>query len=179
MIKSLITTFILLLPLSSTIYKREIKQNGFKITCFVSNKKIKKTNANKIYFWFKAGEIHSSKGNVGGKVLDNNYIKFNKKNNLIEKGAFKLGLKDGDWTSWYKNGNIKNRVLWEKGVKNGYFFSYLSNGKLDKTGFYKKNNKNKTWINHLKKDTLFYNNGVILKKKEKFIEKLLNKIKRK
>jgi phosphoribosyl-AMP cyclohydrolase len=68
------------------------------------------------YFWFKAEKIYHNYGYAGGKLLDGDYKVFEKKTGkLLIKGAFKRGLKDGEWIFWNSGGQIIREEQWRKG----------------------------------------------------------------
>jgi antitoxin component YwqK of YwqJK toxin-antitoxin module len=89
--------------------------------------------------YYKNGQLHSSlkyadyklefinnglqfvQGKFGDIIGD--YITFYENGQIYEKGQYKNGLKNGQWTIYYDNGNIKQKINYdEKGTpkKNNY-----------------------------------------------------------
>lgn len=126
-----------------------------------------KAKLNKTYFWFRAQEMHSSIGDYAGELIDGQYIKYYRSNQLAEKGTFDKGTKDGQWKSWYKNGNLKTHQHWKKGSLNGKSISLDSLGSVIAIGKYKKGKKTGTWIFPVKKDTIQYKKGKVVQEKIK------------
>ena len=65
-----------------------------------------------IYYWYKAGHIHSSQNGYAGQVLDGPYSVTDPKNNLVEQGFFLKGRKYGLWKSWYTNQKLKSSIYY-------------------------------------------------------------------
>ena len=169
-----------LVSASSDLQKKYIRSGDYDIECYVSINKLKHYAEGRIYYWYKAGDIHQSRSRTGGDVLHNTYTKYYKSKQLAEQGVFDYGLKDGDWRTWYENGNPKTIIQWKKGRKQGTYVKYKENGALEQTGFYKANKKVKTWINHISKDTVFYkgDSSYVAKPKtrlKKFLERTFRK----
>jgi antitoxin component YwqK of YwqJK toxin-antitoxin module len=83
----------------------------------VNNPKIK-NNETLQYYWYYNNGIHTSHGDVGGKVLHGDYIVYYNNGNLKEKGKFNKGLKHGKWIDWYDNGRISEITYWKRGLQN-------------------------------------------------------------
>ena len=96
-----------------------------------------KAKEEKVYYWYKADKIRTTRGGFGGKLLHGEYTAFYIDQNLKEKGQFKKGLKKGAWKAWYPNGELKEVVKWKKGQRNGAFATYRSDNTLYRTGKYK------------------------------------------
>lgn len=139
--------------------RKVISDDNFNYTFHTTNKEISKFNLRKEYYWYKSGKIHSSFGNVAGHILDGNFKKTFKNNEIAEQGNFHKGLKDKAWISWYKNGKIKEIKNWNKGFLSGSYKKFDSNGNFLLLGKYVNNKKNGRWINFSNNDTLFYKNG--------------------
>ncbi|QXP58395.1 toxin-antitoxin system YwqK family antitoxin [Olleya sp. HaHaR_3_96] len=153
--------FIFPLSLSDdNIQKRIIRDGNYNIECFVSFDNTISPKANKTYFWFKSGEIHKTQSDVGGLVLHKSYKKLFKRNQLIEKGDFNMGLKDNFWKKWYLNGSLKEVIQWNKGDKQGRYIAYDSLGNIEVQGNYKNNMKSGVWISK-EKDTILYKKGEV------------------
>ncbi|PIA78148.1 hypothetical protein BFR04_07925 [Gaetbulibacter sp. 4G1] len=161
---------------TTDVQKRTVRENGFDVECYISLKKLKTYDADKIYYWFKSGGIHQSLGNVGGNVLHNLHLKYYRSNQLAEKGNFSYGLKTGAWKTWYKNGQLKVNQEWVYGYKNGDFKTYDSLGNLIIKGKYKNNLKDGYWIDFIKKDTTYHKNNFEFKERPKtLVERILRK----
>ena len=147
--------------------KRIINTHDFDYEFYVSSEKVKNPKLGKTYFWYRSGEIHQSSADIGGSALVDEFTKQYKSKQLAEKGSFNDGLKDGTWKSWYENGTLSHIEHWKSGRKHGDFISYNKNGEKIAEGTYRNHQKHGTWIQHVSKDTLRYNKGVIVPKKEK------------
>ncbi len=179
----LIIISVLFFSVVSDVQKKIIRNKDFDIECYVSLKKVKSYDSDKMYYWFKSGEIHHSLSSSEGLVLHADYVKYYKSNQLAEKGTFNYGLKDDVWRSWYINGNVKTSVKWKEGQMHGHFISYDSLSNTLESGTYKNDIKTGQWINHSTKDTLHYKNGDALKsadiKREGFFKRLMKPFKKK
>jgi hypothetical protein len=102
----------------------------------VGNKEVE-AEEEKVYYWYKADKVRTSRGGFGGKVLHGDYTSFYIDQNLKEKGKFVKGLKVGTWKAWYPNGELKEIMHWKKGQRNGSFITYRSDHTIYKTGKYK------------------------------------------
>ncbi|MDD2987159.1 hypothetical protein [Flavobacterium sp.] len=148
------------------IQKKKITDVNFRYEFFTSSKKTN-IQQGRIYYWFKAGAIHTTENGSAGELLHSGFEKFYLDNQLAEKGSFSYGQKEGSWRTWHKNGLLDTKQYWQDGRKHGAFFSYNTNGVLVEKGSFKKGNKNGRWINFIKKDTILYKNGVVYIKKVK------------
>lgn len=152
----LVLVSFLLLSVTSDLQKKYIRSGDYDIECYVSLEKLKHFADGRIYYWYKTGDIHQSRSQVGGYVLHDAYSKYYKSKQLAEKGAFDYGLKNGEWRTWHENGNPNTIIEWKKGRRNGLYVKYEENGALLQSGYYSNNKKAKTWINYRSKDTIFY-----------------------
>lgn len=185
MLKSITTLFFvlpffLITSFNNDLQKKIFRNGEFDVECYVSLKKIKSFDEDKLYYWFKSGEIHESKYGVGGFVLHNEYSKFYASNQLAEQGMFSFGLKDGVWKTWYKNGQLKEVIGWSKGRKNGDYVSYDSEGNEIEKGRFRSNLKTGDWINLKTKDTITFKKGTLFieenqPKKDNFFKRLFKK----
>lgn len=91
----------------------------------------------KRYYWFHQGEVKSTVGNHAGSVLHGAFEKFDRKGNLIEKGDFSNGLKDGSWMTWHDNGNVASMYSWNDGWRSGDFKEFNREGSLRIKGSYR------------------------------------------
>ena len=92
-----------------------------------------KTNDNLIYFWYHGGKINSNAGDFAGELLHGVYLTYDNHKNLITKGYFYYGLKDGTWKYWYPDGKLKRVVNWNKGRMDGISRIYNKDGTLIRT----------------------------------------------
>jgi hypothetical protein len=124
----------------------------------------------KRYYWFNEGDIKSTMGNFTGKLLHGKYEKFDRSGNLIQKGSFRYGLKDGVWNGWSKEGSMMSSVVWYKGFREGDFKEYYESGQISKQGSFKKNKLHGTLLtfdrNGMQVASVSYDKGVIKKSRE-------------
>ncbi|HEX9825416.1 MAG TPA: hypothetical protein VGA80_02370 [Flavobacteriaceae bacterium] len=166
----------LCLAFSSDVQKRIVREGDFDIECYISVKKLNHLEHDKVYYWFRSGEIHQSLSSVGGNILHNMYSKYYRSNQLAEKGMFNYGLKTGVWKSWNENGMLNQYQEWYNGYKEGAFIRYDINGNIILKGAYKSNLKDGYWIDYIKKDTTYHKNNTAFKERPKtFVERLLRK----
>lgn len=88
------------------------------------------------YYWTSKREIHHSKGDYSGMLLNGAYEEFFLSNQLKKKGQFTDGVKDGEWKQWYESGQLQSIYNWSDGKKSGKYFLYSEEGKLLKRGSY-------------------------------------------
>jgi len=170
----LLTLF--LLSMSSDLQKKILRQDGFDIECYVYAKPLKAFEDHFTYYWFKSGEIITTKGGANGFVLHKEYAKRYRSKQLAEKGSFRFGLKNGLWKHWYESGQEKTFVNWRTGEKHGEYMEFAENGTLVVSGQYIRNQKAGRWIQHLKKDTTYYAGDSVYKvKPEPFLKRLFKK----
>lgn len=143
--------------------KRQVITEEYTIDFYVADndEKLKKFKKNSSYTWYKSGKVFTTQGEVGGEVLDGSYSKRYKDNQLAEKGLFKKGLREGEWKTWYVNGKLQTTTKWKKGVRQGKYAAFNELGKLQLRGEYCKNKKNSEWIDFVKKDTIYFKDGVL------------------
>jgi len=153
-------------PNSDLLQKKKIQTKTYKEDCVVVLKNVK-PSLNSTYFWYKSNEIHQSKGDYSGDLLQGIYVRHYITNELAEKGNFSYGLKKGEWKSWYKNGSLKAINNWKKGELSGKYFLHNDSGALLLKGKYLKGERIGKWIDYVKKDTTRYKNGVVFVKKVK------------
>lgn len=82
------------------------------------------------YYWFEANKIHRTQAGYSGKLLNGFFVRYDLSGNLLEKGLFKNGLKEGIWKEWHPDGNIKSIVSWEDGIREGPIYNYNPAGYL-------------------------------------------------
>lgn len=86
------------------------------------------------YYWLGEGRLHFTYGGYTGKVVHGIFEKFNRQHDLLEKGEFQYGLREGKWVSWYPNGKWRAISHWTEGERSGTFREFYSNGALKTTG---------------------------------------------
>jgi len=153
-------------PNAELLQKKKIQTTTYKEDCVVVLKKVK-PSLNSTYFWYKSNEIHQSKGDYSGDLLQGKYVRHYITNELAEKGNFSYGLKKGEWKSWFKNGKLKTIAHWKKGELSGKYFLHNDSGELLLKGKYLKGKKVRMWIDYVQKDTILYKKGVVFLKKIK------------
>ncbi len=89
--------------------------NLFKFNILVHNKKVNHSSS-KDYYWYSQKQIKNNQGGSSGFLLHGLYESFNTNYNLLEKGQFKYGVKNGEWNYWDENGVLVNSEFWEDGV---------------------------------------------------------------
>ena len=119
----------------------------------------------KVYFWFRAGKIHHTEQGGAGELLHESYKKYYLSDQLAQMGNFKKGLKTGMWKSWYENGLIKSTQGWFNGLRSGTYYLYDEKGEVTVQGHYKSGLKHGKWIDYVKKDTLNFKMGDLVKPK--------------
>ena len=97
-----------------------------------------KITLKKRYAWLYGDKIGNTQGGYLGKLLDGTYTAYTRGNDLLEKGAYRRGLKIGLWLRWHPNGQVALRQYWKAGVRHGRFAHYHSDGRPRQTGRYKK-----------------------------------------
>lgn len=83
-----------------------------------------KAQADILYTWFSHHKIHTTRGDFNGDLLHGEFIIVNKERDLMEKGTFKYGQKNGIWKVWYADGEIKSLYKYKNGKKNGTCVDY-------------------------------------------------------
>lgn len=118
----------------------------------------------KSYTWYYNNAIHTSKGNYSGKLLNGTFTKLDKRTNeLVEKGRFTLGKKDGAWYNWGKDGELQAYTEYKNGTPHGSFIQYTGNKQFSEKGSYRNGLKAKTWTTYeegVVTSTTNYKNGL-------------------
>lgn len=148
-----------------------IKSKDSIIRCnvFVEKKEIK-TKTECQYFWCDNNKIFINTGSYSGKLLDGEYEVKSTAGNLMTKGVFKNGMKEGRWISWYPNGKVKSTCRLKKGNFTGKMKHYNKSGVLRAVSRYKKNMLNGLQVQYNDKNIMKskYRNGVKLWEKTIF-----------
>jgi len=104
---------------------------------------------NKTYTWYLNNAIHVSRGNYSGKLMNGSFVKYSKANNqMIEKGTYLLGVKQGLWYVWNADGTLSSYSEYKKGDLNGEFIEYADSNKCKFSGEFKKNLKSGWWYEY-------------------------------
>lgn len=109
--------------------RRNIVENGIEKNFEVNlNQSPSKFKQNINYHWVKGNNIFATMGGGAGKFLDGAYVSFHSNGQLLEKGAFKLGVKTGTWLKWNDQGKIVRQSIYKNGVlKKERIFNDLGN----------------------------------------------------
>lgn len=89
-----------------------------------------------VYYWYNSDKIEKNVGGYYGKLLDGKYFVFDKAKNLITQGAFKKGLKKGEWKTWNKKGGLKQIENMKNGLRHGKLVTIDETGKIITTTTY-------------------------------------------
>jgi hypothetical protein len=87
-----------------------------------------KIELKKTYYWFRQDSIFITQGGYAGRLLDGAYQVFYPCKQLMESGAFRLGLKVGVWKRWYPNGALQCVSRWRRGQQRGLTQEYAQDG---------------------------------------------------
>jgi len=93
------------------------------------NKKIS-PKPNRFYYGYYMGGLFCKQGELQGKPLDGEFYKYDLKDNIIESGLFKYGLKTGLWKHLSPGGKLTETSEYRNGVLDGELMIY-KNGKPD------------------------------------------------
>lgn len=74
-----------------------------------------RVNKNVCYYWYRNGILKYNTGDYTANLLHGKFEKFDFKGNLREKGNFKYGAKDGNWSYWDAKGNTQKEEQWQSG----------------------------------------------------------------
>lgn len=113
--------------------KKSIKQEG-KLYVFYVQDEDKKSNLNfdqdKFYFWYKAQVVKQTQGAASGQLLHGLYEVFYSNKQLVEKGRFRKGLKQGEWLYWREDGMLIRSEHWSHGKMVGTIQLFNEKGEL-------------------------------------------------
>ena len=97
------------------IWGTTVEKEGF--TCdihLIASPSPDKTVKDVYYFWYRSGQLKTTLGDYSGYLLHGLFEKFDMNNNLVEKGNFFYGAKNGNWNEW-DNGVMLKEDVWNKG----------------------------------------------------------------
>lgn len=103
------------------------------------SKSVMKPKEELYYYWFQSNGIHKTQGNYSGRLLDGLYSVYDLEGNLIEKGMFEKGLKQGPWVNWNTNGSRHFVYTFKDGLKQGKYYAYDTAGILKKEYRFRRN----------------------------------------
>ena len=143
-----IIALLLLFPLSHRLMAQEfsiptrkeiklVNNDSTIITQVLVNEiQLKEVKTSERYYWYSNGTIESNIGGYHGRLLDGKFELF-KENNLLIRGDFTNGLKNGTWKYWNKDGGFKETLNWEDGQLDGDNLVYYSSGGVKQKQTYK------------------------------------------
>ena len=134
--------------------------------CYRGEKKIK-TRDDLFYYWYAAQDIKHTRGAYEGKILHGTYTMFYYNKDLLAKGNFKYGLKEGEWRNWHRGGEIKSKEKWRNGAIIGKAYYYNAKGKIQR----ERNIKHSSGNGYIK----FYTENGILNSKKIYKNNLIEK----
>ena len=92
--------------------------------------KKRKLNTLLPYFSYKNNSIHVVIGQIMGKPLHGNYEELNFNGQLVKKGQFNKGLKNGTWLSYNSKGFLTKDLTYKNGDTVSIVNLYDNNGEL-------------------------------------------------
>ncbi len=128
-----------------TVLKRIISDSDHTQEFYIKLEQPKKFKTDRTYHWFRSGKIHTSVGDVGGQVLHETYVKFDVNRNLLQKGDFDDGLKNGLWKTWATDGNLIKAIEYKQGILNGTHITYTEDGAKQQEGTYRNGLRAGVW----------------------------------
>jgi len=118
---------------------RELHYSDYSIKFYLANNDIKiKTSNEVIYTYFQGDRIVRTQGEYDGRLLSGEYKELYTNKSLKQKGAYKKGVKVGEWKKWNEEGLLLEVSNWKEGKLNGSFLKYYK-GQLAKEFVYKNN----------------------------------------
>lgn len=91
----------------------------------------------RFYYGYYLNGLFCKQGELQGKPLNGKFSRYDLKDNILESGQFKHGLKEGLWKSLSSGGNLTEIKEYKKGVPDGQRVIY-KNGKPDILEKYRK-----------------------------------------
>lgn len=138
---------------------KRIRQHGQDLEFYILPNKSISPKKDRAYYWFSHGSVHHTVGDYEGDLLDGEFSKFSNTYELLEKGKFNEGLKEGVWKNWNSNGSLKEIITYHNGRRSGPYVKYDSIGNIEQKGKYFKDLKHRRWVDYIVRDTIFYKNG--------------------
>ena len=94
------------------------------------------------YHYYYKNTFAYSQGNYTGYLLHGKIEVFNPAQQLIEKGQYQHGLKNGKWYHWHDNGKLAKLDHWKGGRLHGIQKIFDQDGQLLSSSEYKKGKLN-------------------------------------
>ena len=119
-------------------------QDGKTIKAFIKtdlSKKYKLDEQLDYHYYYKNTFSHNQ-GNYTGYLLHGKTEVFNSAQQLIEKGQYQHGLKNGKWYHWHDNGKLAKLDHWKGGRLHGLQKIFDQDGQLLSSSEYKKGKLN-------------------------------------
>lgn len=146
--KLLLTTIIFILSLSAGIvcaqsipvskYEIILKTGDGTIRTWVSTeKKSIRLKTDRYYYGYYLNGLFCKQGELQGKPLNGKYCRYDLKDNILESGQFKYGLKEGLWKNLSPGGTLTETNEFRKGQLYGHREIY-KNGKPEIIEKYRK-----------------------------------------
>jgi hypothetical protein len=147
-IKLLITTLVFILSQSSGIavtqritkskYEVILRTNEGTIRTWVSaEKKGIRPKPDRFYYGYYLQGLFCKQGELQGKPLNGEFQRYDLKDNILESGRFRYGLKEGLWRQLAPDGTLTESSEYKKGLLNGQRIIY-KNGKPNLQEKYKR-----------------------------------------
>ena len=116
-------------PLST--YEIVLKSGDGTIRIWVSDEKKRiKVTPDHQYYGYYMNQLFCKQGEIEGKPLNGKYLRYDLKDNILESGEFKFGLKDGIWKQLSPEGFLTETKQFCHGELCGERVIYI-NGKPD------------------------------------------------
>ncbi len=119
----------------------------------------------KFYYSYNKGTLFKTFGEINGFALNGNFQQYDNSGHLLEKGLFKLGLKDGEWKKWNADGILISSVHYRSGLLHGAAHFYNQEGIIAEIRHYKKGKqigKSERYFDNMKLNEI-YRNGELVK----------------
>lgn len=95
------------------------------------------TKPGRFYYGYYLNSLYCKQGELQGKPLNGEFKRYDLKDNIIESGNFKYGVKDGLWKQLTPNGTLTETSEYLQGLPDGQRIIY-KNGKPDLLERYRK-----------------------------------------
>lgn len=106
-------------------------------TWVASEKKRISPKLDRFYYGYYLNRLYSKQGELQGKPLNGEFCRYDLKENILESGHFKYGLKEGLWKQLIPGGTLTEANEYRKGMLYGQRVIY-KNGKPDILEKYRK-----------------------------------------
>lgn len=82
------------------------------------------------YHWVRARQLVVTQGGLGGTPLHGPFVAYRDNGQLLERGNFQLGLKEGEWRKWGVAGELVAVDHWRNGLLHGLILRYSAENDL-------------------------------------------------